>query len=204
MKLSLLFISLLIVFPATGIGKTLRAGTCGACHIETYDSWKDSAHSRSIFSDDFRSALKNHLSVEGKDEGRFCFDCHAPTINIAGNEFQATKKILKGKPVKTGVTCIVCHGVESIKKGKAVYDTANISSYHIVNDLKNIDKESLCSTCHSLEPKFDKMETKEEGFLKKIAVKVGLVRDKKSKIKTDHKFLKTFADSGEENKCPGL
>ena len=204
MKFSLLLISLLFIFPAAGTAKTLRAGTCGACHVENYDSWQDSAHSRSILSDDFRKALKNYLLVEGKKEALFCFNCHAPTINISGNEFQATRNILKGKPVKTGVTCIVCHGVESIRKGITIYDTANISSYHIVNDLKNIDKESLCSTCHSSELKFVKVETEEEGFLKNIAVKAGLFRDKKSKIKTDHKFLNTFADAGEENKCPGL
>jgi len=204
MKLSLLFISLIIAFPTAGIAGGLRAGTCGACHVGNYNSWQNSAHSRSILSDDFRSALKTHLLVEGKDEGGFCFGCHAPTINIVGNEFQATRKILKGKPLKAGVTCIVCHGVESIKKGKAVYDTANISSYHIVKDLKNIDKESLCSMCHNSAPKLVKAEIPKQGFLKKISIKAGLIIGRKSTVKTDHKFSESFADTGEDKTCPGL
>jgi len=204
MKLSLLIISLILAFPAAGIAKVLRAGTCGACHVENYHSWQNSAHSRSIQSKNFQKALKIHLIAEGKDEGGFCFACHAPTINLSGSEFQATRKILKGKPVRDGVTCIVCHGVESIKRGKAVYDTANISSYHIVKDLKNIDKESLCSTCHSSKPKFVKAEITEEGFLKKIFIKAGLIIGRKSKVKTDHKFSESFAETGEVSTCPGL
>lgn len=204
MKILLLFICLIIALSTVSMAQIPRAGTCGGCHGENFRSWQNSAHAGSISSARFRVALKRYLLNEDRGEGGFCFRCHAPAIVISGEEFEATKRILKGKGLKEGVTCVVCHSVESIKSGEAVYATGNIPSYHRVKDLKNIDREALCATCHNAGFKRDEAGVKKKGYLKGMALKLGLFVDKDSTRATDHQFFGTVPESSEDKLCPGL
>ena len=202
MKTSLL-ICLFIVLPAVAMASVPRAGTCGGCHSENFRSWDDSAHSESILNDKFRAALKHYLHSDKSKGGTYCFGCHAPSIVISGKEFEATRKVLKGQPLRGGVTCVACHGVESIKKGEVRYETAEIPSYHRVKDLKNIDRKTLCTTCHNEIAEQAEIEAPQQGLLKGVALKLGLIVDDGATTKTDHSFS-GLLPADKERKCPGL
>ncbi len=113
---------LFLSYTAAGAAVLPRAGTCGGCHVENFNGWQSSAHAFSVSSTEFRSAFKAYLKREDTDDGGFCFRCHAPAILISGGVFEATKRVLKGRSPGAGVTCIVCHSVESVKDGRAVRD----------------------------------------------------------------------------------
>ena len=71
-------------------------------------------------------------------------------------------------------------------------------------DLKNIDRETLCATCHNAVFKRDEDEVKKKGYLKEMALKLGLIVNKDSTMAADHQFFGTIPDIGKDRLCPGL
>lgn len=204
MKTLITCIILLLALPLYAAAGTPRAGTCGGCHVENFSDWSSSAHSRSVSTERFRSALSDYLLKEGTDNGGYCFRCHAPAILISGGGFKATKRLMRGRGSSEGVTCIVCHSVESIKDGRAVYDPGGVPGYHRVKDLRSLDKESLCTTCHrSYKPESAGADIT-EGRIKGLASKFGRMVSTKNITHSDHKFSGATVMSAEDGFCPGI
>ncbi len=181
-----------------------RAGTCGACHTANFDGWSSSAHARSTSNDRFRSALKRYLVEQDTDDGGFCFRCHAPIILISGGSFKATRELLMGRTPRNSVTCVVCHSVESIKDGKAIYDPGDSRAYHRVRDLRSIKRERLCRTCHSvykpaLRVEADHEQDRPSGFISRLRRSAGGGTPEK----IDHGFPGVVVTATEDGSCPG-
>ena len=180
-----------------------RAGTCGGCHVENFRDWRSSAHSRAVSGERFRKALKEYLLRHDTDEGGFCFRCHAPGVLITGGVFEATEDIVRGRPHVEGVGCAVCHSVETVKDGVAVYDPGESRGYHGVKDLRSIDKEGLCNTCHSSYRAVEREEAAEKkGLLAGVFSWLGRMVGVGASNKIDHTFSGTIVP--EDESCPGM
>lgn len=81
---------------------------CGYCHVDIYESWKKSVHSRSYTDQAFQDAYrKAHEESKGRVKG-FCLRCHAPTT-------YTTKDAEGSLPItREGVTCDFCHTIERV------------------------------------------------------------------------------------------
>lgn len=204
MRHILTIIILLTMASYAGAAALPKAGACGSCHVENFREWESSAHSRSILSQEFRDALKKYLLKEGTDEGGFCFRCHAPELVISGDIFEATKMALKGKTPNGGVTCVVCHSVESVRDGKLIYDTADFSSYHRVKDLMSLDRAGLCTACHSVYRKNNAAMEGNRGFLMRHVSKIANLFAGKRGRKSNHSFSDATVAEKKGQGCPGI
>lgn len=207
LRLILLGMTFLAAIPSWSEAKLLRAGTCGGCHVKNFNGWHASGHAKSVSGKEFKRSLERHLLKEERDDGSFCFRCHAPVILMTGEAFKATKEILRGKASREGVTCVVCHSVESVKGGIAIYAPGDISAYHKVKNLKFIDREALCTTCHgsyNFDTNDEPSEAGKKGFFTSITLKFEKLIGKGSKKETDHRFKGTVSEHDETGGCPGL
>ena len=198
------FMIILIMLSSAEAAVLPRAGACGSCHVDNFREWKSSAHARSIIGEGFRKALKEHLLREGTDEGGFCFRCHAPELIISGDIFEATKRVLNGKAQTEGVTCVVCHSVESIKEGKLIYDPGDFPGYHRVKDLMSLDRAGLCATCHSFYKQKDTVKEEKSGFFMRHVSRVTELFHAKRHKESGHSFSDSIIVEKEGKGCPGV
>lgn len=102
------------------------AEKCGSCHVEVYQQWQTSNHSRAatdpVFWQFFQQAVRD-LNSSASD---LCLTCHLPVATVV-KEVPLTGPLsfpLKLSPVaKEGVTCDFCHtisGNENLGKGISV------------------------------------------------------------------------------------
>jgi len=179
-----------------------RAESCGSCHVSNFDTWESSAHADSISRQGFRSCLEDYLEKERTNSGAYCFDCHAPGEVISGDVFAATNDVMKGKLYRDGVTCVACHSVESIQDGKAIYDPGGINGYHSVKDLKSVDREALCLTCHSrYQSTRPVTEETAPGFFENLYAGLSGVVSTKNKTITDHRFVESVVENEGHWEC---
>ena len=184
-----------------------RAGTCGGCHVESFDGWSSSVHAESISSERFRSCLSGYLSKENTDSGGYCFRCHAPAVLISGKVFEATEAMVKGVSADEGVSCIVCHSVESVKEGRAVYEPGTSSGYHMVKDLTRLDRARLCTTCHGSYKRLDPAQSSveaDEGFWNGIFSGLGRAVGTETLKKIDHSFSGATVATDKHWACPDM
>lgn len=208
MKTILASLLLLFTLSVAQAAQLPRAGTCGSCHVENFNDWHASDHAQSIASERFRKNLRRYLLREDTENGEFCFRCHAPAVLITGDVFAATKMVLRGNHSMEGVTCVVCHSVESIKEGKALYAAGNVPAYHRVKDLQSIDRAALCTTCHgAYTPDMDSpVNVEEKGFLTELVSGLKQLVSGKTIETTDHGFpgfILQNTDDGGDGLCPG-
>ncbi|HEC11753.1 MAG TPA: hypothetical protein ENI80_00620 [Acidiferrobacteraceae bacterium] len=200
-----LVICLFLLAPSQAVqAKGLpRAESCGSCHVSSFDAWQYSAHANSINSNDFRGCLEGYLEKENTNSGAYCFKCHAPGEVISGDVFAATSDVVKGKTYRDGVTCVVCHSVESVENGKAVYDPGDIHGYHSVKDLRLVNREALCSTCHSIYKTIRSVkERAKPGFFQGLFASLGGLVGTKNKAQTDHRFAESVVANEGHWACP--
>lgn len=125
----------------------LSAESCSGCHNTIYNQWKSSMHANS-------TALKDPIhrymyeqvmgsptqkNLRKNDKYPMCLKCHAPLAAL-DNETD-----LSANPVyNEGVTCTVCHGIESFKgsktrDGKMLY---GVDAYTFTHDKKYLNAGS--------------------------------------------------------------
>jgi hypothetical protein len=123
---------------------------CGDCHIDIYNEWAESSHSKSYTSEEFRETTNNY-------EFKFCIRCHVPeTIftSLAVDSDKTAISLTKSKNdeitprdynLKDGVDCHGCHlTVDCTLAGPH----AGISP-HPIEKKEGLYKESeLCGKCH--------------------------------------------------------
>ena len=135
--------------------------SCAGCHADTAAQWRVSAHAFGSFNNPaYRVAIDRFRTDVSKDASRFCAGCHDVALLVDGamaNDVLPTDSRAHG-----GVTCRVCHGVESARSdGNGSYTLAS----SIVPIPKDGDPESvrahkarmapeplrtaqMCGTCH--------------------------------------------------------
>jgi len=89
-------------------GKYTSARTCGECHADIYNSWKNSLHAFSMTDPIFDAAYMQALKVGGDEARKLCLQCHAPMAAENG-DYE-----LKLGVTREGVSCDFCHTVTAV------------------------------------------------------------------------------------------
>ncbi len=84
------------------------ARTCGECHADIYNSWKNSLHAFSMTDPIFDAAYMQALKVGGDEARRLCLQCHAPMV-VQNGDYE-----LKLGVTREGVSCDFCHTVTAV------------------------------------------------------------------------------------------
>lgn len=84
------------------------ARTCGHCHVDIYNSWKNSLHAFSLSDPIFDTAYMQALKEVGQDAGKICLGCHAP-MTLFNGDYD-----LKEGVTREGVSCDFCHTVTAV------------------------------------------------------------------------------------------
>ena len=102
------------------------AEKCGSCHMEVYQQWQTSNHSRTATDPIYLQFFQQEIQDLGSSASAHCATCHIPVATVA-KEIPLTGPLsfpLKISPVaKEGVTCDFCHtisGNENLGKGISV------------------------------------------------------------------------------------
>ncbi|MFN0140523.1 MAG: multiheme c-type cytochrome [Pyrinomonadaceae bacterium] len=148
----------------------ISAARCAECHQDTHREWSESAH-RNAFREPFYQANVDHL-IRDRDIAvtRHCESCHNPVALFSG---ALSKNATMKRPFdEEGVTCSVCHSIESVTtegigsysiNTPAIMVRANgerfkdASNQDILNDLEShrravmrplLQTPEFCAACH--------------------------------------------------------
>ncbi len=144
---------------APAIAQALRpissAEVCGQCHLSIVESWKESAHARSMESRLFQDAMAAAEREAGPSVRAGCLGCHAPLALQTGDSG------LDRKVSWEGVTCDYCHSVRSVDvensspRAKVEYSLAKsgplkdvVSGAHPTVYSPVHVTASVCAPCH--------------------------------------------------------
>jgi Cytochrome c554 and c-prime len=123
------------------------AWRCGECHDTMQDEWSQSRHAQSSKSPLFQAIKK----LSGSDA---CDGCHTPLKELSGAEQHIADE---------GVTCEVCHRIESAKPNRAApgftlreahdvkfgpFCDANQRYFHKSECRPYFEQSSICGSCH--------------------------------------------------------
>jgi hypothetical protein len=81
---------------------------CGTCHVDIYNSWKNSLHAFSLSDPVFDTAYMQAVKEGGDEARRLCLRCHAP-LTQANQDYD-----LKNDVTKEGVSCDFCHTLTAV------------------------------------------------------------------------------------------
>jgi hypothetical protein len=102
------------------------AEKCGSCHVDVYQQWQTSNHSRAATDPVFWQFFQQAVRDLSRSASALCLTCHLPVATVV-KEVPLTGPLsfpLKLSPVaKEGVTCDFCHtisGNENLGKGISV------------------------------------------------------------------------------------
>lgn len=135
---------------------SLKARDCGVCHIEIYQEWQESLHSKAYI-DPFFTAYHR------KDKGDpTCLVCHTPLENQApvilsseSGQFHDLKSTpnprFDQELQQEGVTCASCHVKDGIIYGP--YQQASMNAPHPVAYDEKFTSKQICSQCHEVPSK---------------------------------------------------
>ena len=105
---------------------------CGHCHQDSHSQWRQSAHSNSNRAPWYLRNVGLLNEEKGIEFSRHCEGCHDPIALVSGALTQgaATKRPYD----KDGVTCSVCHSIQSV-------DTRGTGSYTMGVPAVLVDEE---------------------------------------------------------------
>jgi hypothetical protein len=142
-------IAILVLFACTSpVSSPLgtRAQDCATCHVEHYDDWSRSPHSRSGDSPVFTALLPRVEEAWGEFARMRCESCHTP-----------------GHGGDDSIGCVTCHqatgnhaerdGMLSVDPDAAISGpfADSVETYaHESRRYRFLSNESLCGTCHEL------------------------------------------------------
>ena len=124
---------------------------CGECHIDIYNEWVESSHSRSYISEEFRESTNNY-------EFKFCMGCHVPeTVFTPLKNSSADKAevdllqptndeiVPRSHNLKDGVDCQGCHLTADCTLDRPTFRNRS-TSYREEEELYK--KSEFCGKCH--------------------------------------------------------
>jgi tetratricopeptide (TPR) repeat protein len=135
--------------------------SCAGCHADAAAQWRSSAHASGSFNNPiYRVVVDRFRSEVGKDASRFCAGCHDVALLVDG--------AMSGEVTPTdprghgGITCRVCHGIESARPdGNGSYvlasspipiprdgDDESLRAHKARMALAPLRTAQMCGTCH--------------------------------------------------------
>jgi ferredoxin len=81
---------------------------CGTCHVDIYNSWKNSLHAFSLSDPIFDAAYMQAIKEQGEEAKRVCLRCHAP-ITLSNADYDLELGV-----TREGVSCDFCHTVTAV------------------------------------------------------------------------------------------
>lgn len=163
---------------------------CAACHTDIHPQWRDSAHANAFQEPFYQKNVKDLQEQKGIAFTRHCESCHNPTALFSGALTDKTK-VADRSFDKDGVSCIVCHSIESVsgrgiggytmgqpallveKDGTKIIDATDDDITNNIDDHKRammrdvLKKPEFCASCHKSQvPK----ELNDYKFLRAFAV----------------------------------
>ncbi len=88
------------------------ATDCKPCHEEHYEEWACSPHAYAQVSPIFNAMYRTVNALTGGTNGDFCIRCHTP-VGMALDEDPHTDNEDRAPVSLEGVTCVVCHRVDT-------------------------------------------------------------------------------------------
>jgi hypothetical protein len=82
--------------------------SCGKCHTDIYNYWRQSMHAQALDDHIFQAAFMVVLKDEGDKARELCLGCHAPTLAATGGA-----KAGLSTP-QEAVTCDFCHRISDV------------------------------------------------------------------------------------------
>lgn len=130
--------------------------SCGGCHLDIYNSWKNSLHAMSIIDPIFQAAyMQAYLASQGRVK-TLCTRCHAPTT-LVSKDFNMVKPV-----TREGITCDFCHTVSRVDLSRSANpfslepglvkrgsSRAGVTSpAHKIQYADFLKKSEFCAGCH--------------------------------------------------------
>ena len=112
-----------------------QATQCGKCHVEIYQEWLNSDHSKAYTNPHFRQATNNYSFEK-------CLSCHVPQPSATDNP-AITRAINRDE----GITCVSCH-LEEGKLSGPIEPTGKVAPHPIGVNPDFYKNSRLCGKCH--------------------------------------------------------
>jgi hypothetical protein len=147
--------------PALEVSRLAKTDDCADCHADVASHWMHSAHAYASFDNPwYRASIDQFREHRGNRESRFCAGCHDPLLLMSGDidaEVEPDNEL-----AYAGITCLVCHSVESTRPdGNGSFtltdapvlipDPASpeeIEAHRIRLTMLPLRTAALCGSCH--------------------------------------------------------
>ncbi len=123
---------------------------CADCHVDIYNEWVGSSHSKSYTSEEFRESTNNY-------EFKFCIRCHAPETIFTSLEVDSDKTAISLPKSKNGEIVsreynledgVDCHGCHLTMDCTLAGPHSGISPHPIEKKEELYKRSELCGKCH--------------------------------------------------------
>ena len=135
--------------------------SCAGCHADAAAQWRSSAHAFGSFNNPiYRVVIDRFRADVGKDASRFCGGCHDVALLVDGAMSQDVEPA--DSRGHGGITCRVCHGVESTRPdGNGSYllasspipiprdgDDESLRAHKARMAMPPLRTAQMCGSCH--------------------------------------------------------
>ena len=124
------------------------ATTCRECHPTHYRQWSVSPHAYAQMSPVFNAMHATVFKLTNGSNGDFCIRCHTPVgMNLGEPEFMSN--VDRHPTSREGVTCIVCHRIDSPYgkiSGRLALERGNLIDVPVTSPNEEIRLEELIRT----------------------------------------------------------
>jgi len=144
------FLTSMNMYPELVIRSAEFSGShkCGECHVDIYNEWMKSLHSKSYTSEEFRVSTNNY-------EFKFCIRCHIPESIFASLEDSSENKTESKLRIdgiehrdfnlKDGVDCQSCHLTTDCELSGP---HSGISPHPLDQNIELYKRSEICGKCH--------------------------------------------------------
>ncbi len=168
----------------------ISSARCASCHTDIHPQWRESAHANAFQEPFYQKNVNDLIAQKNIAFTRHCESCHNPTALFSG-ALTDKSKVINRSFDQDGVSCIVCHSIESVSgRGIGGYTMGqpallqkedgtkiiDASDDEITNDIEShkrammrdiLKKPEFCASCHKSQvPK----ELNEYKFLRAFMV----------------------------------
>ena len=152
----------LLSAPSTiDLERLAKTDDCAGCHSDVASHWTHSAHAYASFDNPwYRTSVDEFREHRGAKASRFCAGCHDPLLLLSGDIDREVKP--QNELAYAGITCLVCHSVESTRPdGNGSFTLtdrpvlipdpavpAEIEAHRERLAMATLRSAALCGTCH--------------------------------------------------------
>lgn len=134
---------------------------CATCHTDVASHWMHSAHAYASFDNPwYRASVDEFRKHRGEKASRFCAGCHDPLLLLSGDIDREVNP--NNDLAYAGITCLVCHSVESTRpdgngsftlteRPVLIPDPAvpeQIEAHRERLTMPGLRSSALCGSCH--------------------------------------------------------